>query len=125
MTTFSHALVSAKYDAVLQSWREEAAPFLNKSWQDILFMAHPFSRQCEVLINAHSHAVILLHRPLLLCDIKTEEDKRAVQNSAIACIGASMRILQMYTDSCSSKRIHGTFWVSHLLVKQKCPTSPC
>lgn len=65
-----------------------------------------------MLINAYSHAVILLHRPLLLCDIKTEDDRNAVQDSANACVEAALRILGLFGDSCEGGRMYGAFWVS-------------
>ncbi|THX69670.1 hypothetical protein D6D05_08926, partial [Aureobasidium pullulans] len=83
---------------------------------DIILLAAPFSRQCEVLINAYSHAVILLHRPLLLCDIKTEDDRNAVQDSANACVEAALRILGLFGDSCEGGRMYGAFWLMQYYV---------
>ncbi|CAD0055970.1 unnamed protein product, partial [Aureobasidium pullulans] len=112
LPTPSHHLITIKYTASLHCWHSDSYPFVSKSWQDIILLAAPFSRQCEVLINAYSHAVILLHRPLLLCDIKTEDDRHAVQDSANACVEAALRILGLFGDSCEGGRMYGAFWVS-------------
>ena len=77
-----------------------------------------------MLINAYSHAVILLHRPLLLCDIKTEDDRNAVQDSANACVEAALRILGLFGDSCEGGRMYGAFWVSFDLALLLFPQLP-
>ncbi|KAI5245337.1 hypothetical protein E4T42_06819 [Aureobasidium subglaciale] len=110
----SQALVTIKYDAALQSWHADSSAFVTKTWQDILLMAPPFSRQCEVLIHAYSHAVILLHRPLLLCDVRSHDDRVAVQRSAEACIDAALTILDSFVKSCEGGRMFGAFWVCEL-----------
>ncbi|KAI5275035.1 hypothetical protein E4T47_01841 [Aureobasidium subglaciale] len=79
-------------------------------------MAPPFSRQCEVLIHAYSHAVILLHRPLLLCDIRSHDDRVAVQRSAEACIDAALTILDTFAKSCEGGRMFGAFWLMQYYV---------
>ncbi|TIA11265.1 hypothetical protein D6C80_07602 [Aureobasidium pullulans] len=116
LPTPSHHLITIKHTASLHSWHSDSYTFVSKSWQDIILLAAPFSRQCEVLINAYSHAVILLHRPLLLCDIKTEDDRNAVQDSANACVEAALRILDLFGDSCEGGRMYGAFWLMQYYV---------
>ncbi|KAI5242860.1 hypothetical protein E4T43_04555 [Aureobasidium subglaciale] len=116
LPTSSQALVTIKYDVALQSWHADSSAFVTKTWQDILLMAPPFSRQCEVLIHAYSHAVILLHRPLLLCDIRSHDDRVAVQRSAEACIDAALTILDTFAKSCEGGRMFGAFWLMQYYV---------
>lgn len=114
------AALIEKHMTSLSQWKEGIASFMDGLWTNANLLIPPFSRQCTVLNLAHSHAIVLTNRPLLLCsaaklarilDCGNAKLHSFIQESSQHCVNAAAIILKIVTDLCERQRMYGAFWV--------------
>ncbi|KAH8674252.1 fungal-specific transcription factor domain-containing protein [Xylariales sp. PMI_506] len=118
-STAKRCALALEYSERLKAWRAEVPKFVDEDNQAPLIAL--YQRQRDVLNLMHWHAIILVHRPLLLTNITrssrsgdqandTTPHDAQMNDSVEECLRASMRIVTTVTKLIDTGRMYRSFW---------------
>jgi hypothetical protein len=116
--------LSNKYSSELLKWRKDLSRFLDAEGVDTSLLIPLFQRQRNVLNLAYYHALILVHRPFLLSNFASLNNRNGGSRGAPAtpdsdrnvkeCLNAAMEISEIVNELTEGRQIFRAFWVGSL-----------
>lgn len=119
MSISKQCSLAANYSQILKDWRDTVPRFLSTDHQESIPLIPIFQRQQDVLNISYWHAIVLMHRPILLRKFaviqqgRYENETHAEMESMVSeCLVAALRIIEQVEAMFQSKVMFRSFWVS-------------
>lgn len=101
---------AAHFNTQVAEWQASLPVFLSGAIHSSSLIA-VFRRQLTVLRLAHAHALMLINRPLLLCD---SAPASGIEKHVNTCLSAAKSSLDLVLEFASERHMFPAFWFTQV-----------